>query len=130
MPRQRPLRQMLERVTGRKVSLLYGQANPDVTDDTRNVTVALTPYPLMVIVDVTAPSSARPGETFGVSYSFRNIGGDGVMWTRLWDLDTGEEYVSRMEFPIEAGVEGKSATIPITMPDRDLHMEIQIGHVE
>ncbi|GAI39478.1 unnamed protein product, partial [marine sediment metagenome] len=78
----------------------------DVTDDTIDITVALVPYPKIVILELMAPRSARPGETFGVDYNFRNIGGDGVMWTRVYDLDTGEEYVPRTEFPIGAGVEG------------------------
>lgn len=102
----------------------------DVVDDSRNVTVLASPYPFMVITGVTAPGSARPGETISVNFSFRNNGGDGIGWLRLYDLDTLEEYVPRTEHPVASGDTGETGPINIMMPNRNLNMRFELGHVE
>jgi len=102
----------------------------DVLDASRDITVALSPYPLIAIVSVTAPSSARPGTTINISGTFKNNGGWGVFWFRMYDIDTQTDYIPRITQTIAAGETG-SFTKDILMPtNRDLHVRIEIGHVE
>jgi len=100
-------------------------------------------YPSMRIHRVTVTTSqgtfeptadetpiAKAGETITIRVYFEETAGNGgSIWGKIIDFDT-KEVVGRKKTlevdPYETGY----WTWSLTMPDRDWHLECQIGHVE
>jgi len=102
----------------------------DVLDESHDVTVRLAAYPLIRVVSINAPSTARPGGSVSISFVWQNDGGEGFAWWRVIDLDTMQEYVPRSTGGATPGSQLQVTVPPITMPNRDLHVRIEVGHIE
>jgi len=120
-------------IAGRKILPLAERVfDPDILDDYREITITLavpTAYPKMVITNIDYPSSVVADQSFDITVYYRNDGEAGTAWIRAIDLDTNEEVVPRQTFSVEAGRSG-SISISFTMPDRDVRLRIELGHVE
>lgn len=107
----------------------------DVLDSQQSVTVSLATYPLIAITSVEAPVKAKVGEIIHVVTWFQNVGdagGPDSCWYRVVDVDSGLEVVPRATFPafsIPAGQVGNIDS-PLTMPNKEWRLRIEIGHVE
>lgn len=87
-------------------------------------------YPKLTIVNITPPTVPMPaGQTFDFLTDWRNDAEAGTAWTRLIDLATSTELSPKTEFQV-----GKEQTGTIkhtvTMPNKDLRLRVEIGHVE
>ncbi|RLI83304.1 hypothetical protein DRP04_01865 [Archaeoglobales archaeon] len=120
-------------IAGREILPLAERVfDPDVLDDYREITISLAEvvgYPKMVITNIDYPSSVAAGQTFNITVYYTNEGEAGTAWIRVVDLDTGEEVVPRQTFSIDAGKSG-GISISFTMPDRNVRLRIELGHVE
>ncbi len=108
--------------------------DPDVLDDYREFKVSLyvapkPGYPKMSIISVDVPSTVEAGKSFTLTLSWSNLGDAGTAWWRIADLDTGTEVLPRTTWPVAAGESGTKAA-SITMPNRNLNLRLELGHVE
>ena len=86
--------------------------------------------PRASIISISAPDSAREGEQFDASMTVENVGdGDGYIFGRLIDADTGEEIGSITSTLLAVGETAKF-TWTLTMPGRDLTIRFEAGHIE
>jgi len=97
------------------------------TDTLRDFTVALVSDPLMDITLLTAPSSARPGQTITIHVVWKNNGGDGNAWVAVGDLDYPTPMLYSRMFPVFSGIAGYDDVVLI-MPNRNFRLELQVGH--
>jgi len=107
--------------------------DPEVLDDYREITISLAPappgYPSMVIVNIDYPTSVQAGQNFDVIVYWRNDGESGTAWIKAVDVDTSDVLVPVQTWSVEAGESG-SKVITFTMPNRDVRLRIELGHVE
>jgi len=121
-------------VIGREVLPLAERVfDPEVLDDYRDITISLAVpppgYPSMVITDVSYPTSVQAGNSFDVTVYWRNDGEDGTAWIKVIDLDTGDVLVPTQTWNVTAGETG-TKIVSFVMPNRDVHLRIELGHVE
>jgi len=92
-------------------------------------TFGVVAYPKLTIINVTAPSTASANETLEIKADWKNDGEAGTAWTRLIDLDTNEEVSPRTEFHVDKAQTG-TVTHTVVMPNKDLKLRLEVGHVE
>ncbi len=127
--RPRPLREMLERVTRRRRGVRAQEEWP-VQEGALDVTISATGVPIIKVVNVTAPTTVIPGDTFTIAVDWRNDGESGEGYVQIQDLDTGEILVHISRFTAPAGGHGTWTSPALTMPDRTLRLRIIYGHFE
>lgn len=105
----------------------------DVIDVQQTFSILLKVPPVpegqAVISGINAPTEAGEGESVPVSANIRNDGGDDTIFAMMTDTDTNEVVGARQEIVLATGIE---ATFPwdIVMPNRQLNLRIDAGHVE
>jgi hypothetical protein len=101
----------------------------DVVDAQQTLTITLIQEGMAAIINVSAPPNARPGDVFTVTVSVRNDGSDDTIFAVLYDNDTGEVIGARQETILASG-SSADFSWDITMPEKDLNIRIDAGHVE
>jgi len=109
---------------------------PDVIDDTRNITITLQVQEEGLATIVTEPfirvngedtNIAREGDIVDIFIGIQNDGADDILFFATVDDFSGSRLVNRLEIP--SGSIWNSS-IQIQMPDRDLNLTLEVGHVE
>jgi hypothetical protein len=92
-------------------------------------TPPVTGPPDLKIEGLTYPSTAKPGETVTVSWYIHNAGGwsGEVEWTRLVDLDTGQELYKGY-LSLNTCERAGPATFKGTMPNRNWRLRVEAGY--
>jgi len=85
-------------------------------------------YPLVKIDDLRYPEKAKHNDVVEVEIDWRNLGEDGVVWSRIIDLDTSEE-LGRKQWNVKRGEVG-TVLFSLSMPNRSLNLRIETGHIE
>ncbi len=102
----------------------------DVIDDAYPVSIAkkwVEGY--LDIVNVIAPLEVEPGTYFTIDVDITNSGGDdtGFVWVK--DADSGTYYIQDGKFSAPGYSSFIITTTDLLMPNRNLNLMIEAGHV-
>jgi len=86
-------------------------------------------YPIIKIEDLRYPSEANYGDVITVEVDWANKGGNGVAWTKIIDVETEENVVEPSQWQVVEGDIG-TLTYRFNMPNKDLILRIEVGHIE
>lgn len=104
-----------------------------ITDESQHFSIMLKEPPIpegeASLVSINAPAEAEVDNLINISATIMNIGGDDSILAYLTDIDTNQIIGSRQEVFIPSGQEN-TFTWNITMPNRQLNLEVSSGHVE
>jgi hypothetical protein len=103
----------------------------DVIDSTQTITITLLLEGKATITNITAPSTVHAGSTFDVSVTIRNDGQTtDTLFASLTDVATGTLIGARQQASLAVGGTQTFTWTGIVMPNRDLTIRVDAGHVE
>ena len=72
---------------------------------------------------------AYPGDVVRVIVQIKNSGnGDGIIWAKVTDIDTGAEVGYIAKFMVAGGLAQDWLMPDVTMPSKDLNLKVEVGH--
>ncbi len=101
-------------------------------DTFKDVTISLktvSQAPKASIVNVDAPAEASAGDKITVRMTIKNVGGPGIIFGRVVDRDTGDVVGPMQSTSLASGDTVKFSWYNIEMPDHDLRLRFQAGHI-
>lgn len=102
-----------------------------VVDTTQQLTITLLVEGVGTIVSFTSDkATAHEGETVNLSFILRNDGqGSDDIFGRITDAETGEVIMDYQTWALAPGATG-SGSVVIIMPNKNLSLLLEAGHVE
>ena len=100
----------------------------EVLDEAKTLTIKLYVPPFGHITNISAPSQARAGDTITITVTVQNTGSSGTLFVKMIDLSN-MSVVYNQRQSVSAGASA-NFTATLTMPNRDLNLQIQAGHIE
>lgn len=101
-------------------------------DAYKDVTISLKAVaeePKASIVSIEAPSEAAAGDKLTLRMMIKNIGGSGVIFGRIKDLDTGDIVGPIQSTVLASGDTVKFSWYNVVMPNRDFKLRFEAGHI-